>query len=927
MTIVDGCRRDEDVVETTTALERAIDWMADESAGGCFDPDHFHSFQSVSSLLPRSCAGCGRRIQMSSALINSSNSVVRCAACGVYAHRNCAFSKDTHWQELCCVNYANPTNKEDTAIDHQSDNICYASPTGETVGQSDRAGPDKGSMKTSGMSNPFRSISKLGGWLQQNDSSLEIRGNEEIPRDAPAMNNGIDDEIPLRTGPSALTSIFRKPLNKESHPGSCDEDNQNCQRPIRMTASEDGAMDRGKFRGSKANFPFLSASRLLPSKQLTEACRLSQNPTHTLPQSQTWDTMPATMPNEKQKVDMIEEQSKCREAEFSARKSVHYLPGESITDCSNATDTNQEFSEATSESDVAKHPPPSMFNSTMVHISCDDKGKDVPIRWQWTASGPPSHWATKQTVDEISASSKRKKEDVNFDGDESNTSSVEQNSDSSLHFTSHPFASVSSALHENILEQFRPVVSRYLQKDDIPATNDNKNSLDSEATEKSGVEGLLEESTPEDDPSTKTQRVGLATVAGGIAGGVVGLAFAGPLGGVIGAKAGQTAGILGILWEGSVTVGVVASGVAAGMNTGQQLQDKLEAKRVLALGEEGKRRVLLIRPTIKIDTIWSEIYAKERQSFKSGLPFNLLLNEATVAKRERYEREVDIVKTAEEEIPTEDKVFLLVSRILNNKESLPGHVYRCLLQRLIQRSEDRGPVQAIFHRVRKVDETSGDVEEEVLDLSCARRQDAHAVIKYVTATLLEVRPGFGVSPNITELTASAVEALVFGEIYGLIIEEIEADYEEQDNALLEKIAEFERIQAKSDGDDNDYKTCVSEPALSALHQLPQSHSAVDKLRCCVNFLERISDFYSTCAVDNKYSMGADSLLKMVCQHILVAKVFGINAQIAFLEEFARDEQLLRGKEGYTLVTLQASLHFLNASNNFEKDIFVVEDDC
>ena len=63
-------------------------------------------------------------------------------------------------------------------------------------------------------------------------------------------------------------------------------------------------------------------------------------------------------------------------------------------------------------------------------------------------------------------------------------------------------------------------------------------------------------------------------------------------------------------------------------------------------------------------------------------------------------------------------------------------------------------------------------------------------------------------------------------------------------------------------------------------------------------------------------MGADSLLKMVCQHILVSNIhdLGINSQIAFLEEFARDEQLLRGREGYALVTLQASLHFLNCSS-------------
>jgi hypothetical protein len=167
-----------------------------------------------------------------------------------------------------------------------------------------------------------------------------------------------------------------------------------------------------------------------------------------------------------------------------------------------------------------------------------------------------------------------------------------------------------------------------------------------------------------------------------------------------------------------------------------------------------------------------------------------------------------------------------------------------------------------------------------------------------------------------------VEGLVFGDVYDLIIEEIEAEYDAQDNDLLEKIAEFERHQATSEDGGTRYKSCVSEPALEALHHLPEAHSAVDKLRYCVLFLERISDFFSASRdASESSSMGADFLLKMVCQHILVAKVFAINAQVAFLEEFARDEQLLRGKEGYALVTLQASLHFLNGSSDFENDIF------
>ena len=66
---------------------------------------------------------------------------------------------------------------------------------------------------------------------------------------------------------------------------------------------------------------------------------------------------------------------------------------------------------------------------------------------------------------------------------------------------------------------------------------------------------------------------------------------------------------------------------------------------------------------------------------------------------------------------------------------------------------------------------------------------------------------------------------------------------------------------------------------------------------------------------------------MVCQHLILIENQGsCNAQVAFLEEFARDEQLLRGREGYALVTLQASLHFLNMSADFHKDIFQEEND-
>jgi hypothetical protein len=229
------------------------------------------------------------------------------------------------------------------------------------------------------------------------------------------------------------------------------------------------------------------------------------------------------------------------------------------------------------------------------------------------------------------------------------------------------------------------------------------------------------------------------------------------------------------------------------------------------------------------------------------------------------------------------QVLLLVSRQLNNRESLPGHVYQHLIEAFQRRAHEEAD-----------DPTSLAVGEEgITNESPAvrkRRQDTHAVIKYVTATLLETRPGFGCSASMTEMTATAVESLVFGEIYDLVMEEIEEEKKSLDNDLLEKIASFDREHHHHGDHDltnrlsefcTDYHSFISESAIHALHNLPQAHSAVDKLRYCVLFLERISDHYS--GTNDHGAMGADSLLKMVCQHIIAAKVFGINAEVAFLE--------------------------------------------
>jgi hypothetical protein len=113
-------------------------------------------------------------------------------------------------------------------------------------------------------------------------------------------------------------------------------------------------------------------------------------------------------------------------------------------------------------------------------------------------------------------------------------------------------------------------------------------------------------------------------------------------------------------------------------------------------------------------------------------------------------------------------------------------------------------------------------------------------------------------------------------------------------------------------------TTVSQLAIVALQSLPPAHTPTEKLVHCVEFLECISLHFST--TYRGKCIDADTMLLMVCQHILVANVPHLHAEVAFIEEFSRDEQLLSGKEGYALITLQASLHYLDSLEELPCDI-------
>ena len=414
--------------------------------------------------------------------------------------------------------------------------------------------------------------------------------------------------------------------------------------------------------------------------------------------------------------------------------------------------------------------------------------------------------------------------------------------------------------------------------------------------------------------SETTKRIPKASAVGMVAGGVAGLAIAGPAGCIVGSQIGRTALAVGAAIEGGMTISVLVMSLAAAANL--SLTSRKD-QRELKLIEQGSKTLVLVRPEIECDPRWV-VYADEaRQSWErmskessSGIAsssigsFFLSNDNHTTTTDLRYSKDADIIKADSTELAVREKVFLLVNRILNDKMSLPGYVYRHLILK--------------HKRMIMFDENAADLslsdKQTYENLSRICRTNAHNIIKHVTATLLEVRPGLSSSSVMTELSADAVELLVFGELYDDIYEEFVQQTKEQDSNLSNKVrhlCDHAKVDAVESGVES---SAISQPAVVALRALPQVHTPAEKLSHCVAFLESISDHFST--LYQGKCIDADTLLIMVCQHVVASNVNHLHAEVAFLEEFARDEQLLSGKEGYALITLQASLHYLASLEDF-----------
>jgi len=387
----------------------------------------------------------------------------------------------------------------------------------------------------------------------------------------------------------------------------------------------------------------------------------------------------------------------------------------------------------------------------------------------------------------------------------------------------------------------------------------------------------------------------------------------------------------------------------------------------------------MLHPNVSIDPAWNARTCQILEN-KNTQPNNILQRTSNnLQKQIHQEKTKSIINTEENELSDEEKINLLISRVITDQYSNVGRVYRGLIEFFYERVHLRDLHTATVEDLSscvaaKVKENNGTSEVEtdkrenndaasttpyqeqkqednsIITIHRERRIDAHAVIHYTIQTLFESKPNLeqSNSPNpssnvVSTLCKNIIEALILGELYTSLQQEIRLEMYHKDNALSSTIHLFLNKTWKEDENGAEdgkmtYPESISIQALDSICALPEARSANTKLNCCMHFIECISLSYSkqqqnstattpqtTDTTNVTTLMCTDSLLTLVCQHIIYAQIPFLNADIAFVEEFIRDEQLHKGKEGYVLVTIQASLSFLNGCSLMNlKELFLSE---
>lgn len=227
-------------------------------------------------------------------------------------------------------------------------------------------------------------------------------------------------------------------------------------------------------------------------------------------------------------------------------------------------------------------------------------------------------------------------------------------------------------------------------------------------------------------------------------------------------------------------------------------------------------------------------------------------------------------------------------------------------------------------------------------------RDVHGVLRELTRAVLEWCPLLTASHEAQIQAVNCIDQRVFSETYGPVFGRIASSgkVHEGDRSLARRVVKEERSRAAG-GQPSLLSTCRTE-VMSALRSAGSARTGRDKLEFLVQAVERASDALTE-------QPTTDALIFSVCRHLAAATsgvavdiggtslgVAGDNggfsggggsggdahpalprphAEVAFVEQFMRDESWVVGKQGYVLTTVIAALHVLS-DPDMSDDVFL-----
>lgn len=216
--------------------------------------------------------------------------------------------------------------------------------------------------------------------------------------------------------------------------------------------------------------------------------------------------------------------------------------------------------------------------------------------------------------------------------------------------------------------------------------------------------------------------------------------------------------------------------------------------------------------------------------------------------------------------------------------------------------------------------------------ACDALRDVHGVLRELTRAVLAWCPLLTASDEAAIQAVNCIDQRVFSKTYGPVYGCIASGQALKRDAELLQLAQRDE-QARTTEGRPKLATMCRPQVLAALSAAGAARTGRDKLRFLVEAVEKVSEALPPTAT-------TDTLLWSLCRHLAAATVVtaGVDiegtkgkgdgvplrrphAEVAFVEQFMRDESWLMGKQGYVLTTVDAALHVL-LTPAMSGDIFV-----